>query len=493
MSLPSLRDYQLRDLQAIRDAFKYHRAVLLQQPCGSGKGYLCAYIVKSAAEKGNRVIFMVDRRSLVDDMSDRIKGFDVPHGVIMASDKRRAPWEPIQVASIDTITRRDTPPAADLLIVDEARFSISPKWRKVFEKYPTAKILGMDATPCRTDGEGLGSSSGGIYDHMVVGPSAQELIDQGFLVRSHVIAPPPVAAPTKVIAGEFPAAAVSEVCDTNEIIGDVVKQWKKHASERKTIGFGADQKPCLHMAQMFRENGIEATTVFDNTPMSDRRRLWSDFNTGTLRVLFSVGVIGYGVDFPICKAIIDGAHTMSLSKAIQRWARGSRPYKGYDHFVLLDHVGNIDRKSRLAPNGFGFYEDDRIWSLDGKAVRVPEEDDDISPGMTTCPECFRRFRYGKKECPSCGLVIPIQHRAPLRVIDAELVERQRAQEKTMAIEQWRTRLTDDDKRRKYDEWRLKGKKRGYKDQWADLCWKRVFGTWPSREWRNSPLPGEGVI
>jgi DNA repair protein RadD len=479
--LPILRDYQQHDLDAIREAFKKNRAVLLQQPCGSGKGLLASYIVKSAAAKGNRVIFMVDRRSLVDDMSDRVKRLGVPHGVIMSTDPRRAPWEPIQVASIDTITRRDTPPVADLLIVDEARFSISPKWRKVFDKYPKARILGLDATPARTSGEGLGRSSGGIYDQMVVGPSAQDLIDKGFLVRSHVIAPPPVAAPSKLVAGEFPAGAVSEACDTNQIIGDVVKQWQKHASDRKTIGFGADQKHCLHMAEMFRENGIEATTVFDSTPTVERRRLWSEFNSGSLRVLISVAVIGYGVDFPICKAIIDAAHTMSLSKAIQRWARASRPYKGYDHFVLLDHVGNIDRRSPLAPNGFGFYEDDRIWSLDGKAVRSPEEGDDMSPGMVTCPSCYHRFRYGKKECPGCGFVITVKHRV-MTVVEEELIERQRAEQKTMAVEAWRTKLSEDEKKAKYLEWAAKGKSRGYSEKWAKLTALRIFGKWPSKEW-----------
>lgn len=483
MTLPTLRPYQQRDLDAIRLAFKTHQAVLLTQPCGSGKGLLASYIVKSAASKGKRVIFMVDRRSLVDDMSDRIKRLDVEHGVIMSTDKRKAPWMPVQVASIDTITRRDSPPKADLLIVDEARFSISPKWRKVFALYPDAKILGLDATPARTSGEGLGRSSGGIYDHMVVGPSAQDLISQGFLVRSSVIAPPSIAAPTKVVAGEFPASAVSEACDTSQIIGDVVKQWKLHASDRKTVAFGADQKHCTHMAEMFRESGVESSTVFDNTPTEDRRRLWKDFNSGTLRILISVGVVGYGVDFPICKAIIDAAHTMSLPKAIQRWARASRPYPGYDHFVLLDHVGNIDRKSPLAPNGFGFYEDDREWSLDGKAVRIPEEGDDVSPGIATCRQCYHRFRYGPKTCPACGITIPVQSKT-LRVVDTDLVIRERAEQKTMAIEAWRTKLSDEDKQFRYNQWRTIAAARGYKEKWPDVKFKTIFGKWPPREWRE---------
>jgi hypothetical protein len=316
---------------------------------------------------------------------------------------------------------------------------------------------------------------------MVVGPSAQELISQGHLVKSHVIGPPPVAAPTKMVAGEFDQGAVSAACDTNEVIGDTVKHWLKYAKERKTVAFCADQKHGTHVAEKFREAGIEAVTVFDTTPDEERKVIWKHFDNGSLKVITTCSVISYGWDHSACKVVLDIAHTTSLSGAIQRWARGSRPHRGHDHFLVIDQVGNCDRKTSLAPNGFGFYEDDRIWSLDGKAVRIPEEGDDTSPGMVTCPECFHRFRYGKKECPACGFTIPVQHRV-MKVIDKELVERQRAEQKTMAIEEWRSRLTEDERRVKYEEWKEKGRKRGYKPMWCRLTFKRIFGKWPHKAW-----------
>lgn len=476
----TLRPYQERDLEAMRAALKAFRSVLYNLPCGGGKGTVCSYIVQSVARNKKRSIFLVDRRALVDDMSDRLNRLSIPHGVIMASDSRRAPWESTHVASIDTITRRDHPPHADFLLIDEARFSLSPKWIKVLNLYPRAKIIGFDATPARTDGQGLGA----VFEHMVVGPSAQELINDGFLVRSHVIAPPPVEAPSKVVAGEFAASAVSAACDTNKIIGDVLKHWKSHAIDRKTVGFGADQKHCLHMAETFREAGIEAATVFDNTPTDDRRRMFRDFKDGGLRVMFTVSVIGYGVDLPICKAIIDAAHTMSLPKAIQRWARGSRPYKDFDRFILLDHVGNLDRRSPLAPNGFGFYEDDRIWSLDGKAIQIPE-DGDTSRGVTQCRNCYHRYRAGAAKCPACGFIVPVKYR-DMKVVDQDLQERKRAEQKTMAVAEWRSKLDDDGRRAQYEKWKSIGEERGYSEKWCKVTYMKVFNEWPSRKWDREP-------
>ena len=497
MPLPVLRPYQERDLNAIRGAFKQHQAVLLTQPCGAGKGTLASFIVQSAASRGKKVVFLVDRRTLVNDMADRLTRLGLEFGVIMGDDKRRAPWLPVHVASIDTVTRRENVPFADLLIVDEARFSSAPKWKKVFDRYPNAKILGMDATPCRLDGIGLGRHSGGIFDHLVVGPTAQELIDQGYLVRSHVIAPPPVAAPSKMVGGEFNAGAVSEACDKNQIIGDMIRLWERHSHGWKTVAFGADKKHGTHVAERFREAGIEATTVFDDTPETERRKIWDDFDHGSLKIIASVGVVSYGWDHSICKCVLDLAHTMSLSAAIQKWARGSRPHKGHDHFVLIDQVGNIDRRSALAPNGFGFYEDDRQWNLEGKAIRMPDEDDDTSPGIIQCSRCYHRFRAGKKACPGCGYVFPVRERQIIEDRDKELVVREReariakekAEAKAEAIANWKSRMNDDDRRRKYEEWKRIGTERNYKPMWPKVTYRAVFGKWPSKMW---DIPTESI-
>ena len=253
--IPVLREYQQRDLNAVRAAMREYDSVLLVQPTGAGKGTLASFIVHSAVAKGKRCLFLVNRRTLVHDMSMRLDRLGIEHGVIMGDDPRRKPWLSTHVASIDTLHRRETLPVADLLIVDETHFAVSPTWAKVLDRYKGVKRLHMTATPIRLDGRGLEE----ICDVMVMGPSVQELIDLGFLVPSVVFAPPrPVnTGHVKKTAGDFNQGALAQVCDTAKLVGDIVQHWQRHASDRKTAVFAVDQKHAKHIQEQFNTAGIE--------------------------------------------------------------------------------------------------------------------------------------------------------------------------------------------------------------------------------------------
>ena len=69
-------------------------------------------------------------------------------------------------------------PEADLIVVDEAHHIRARSYRQIIEQYPDAILLGMTATPCRSDGRGLGN----MFDCIVERPNIAELIQGGFLV-----------------------------------------------------------------------------------------------------------------------------------------------------------------------------------------------------------------------------------------------------------------------------------------------------------------------
>ena len=143
---PELREYQLRDLLQVRHLFRKHRSVLLVQPTGAGKGFLAAYMVRTAKSRDFRVLFLVNRRTLVNDMCQRVGRMGLEYGVIMGNDRRTNMASHVQIASIDTINRREFTPPAELLIIDEAHFALSPTWMQVVARYPEAKKLGMTPT-----------------------------------------------------------------------------------------------------------------------------------------------------------------------------------------------------------------------------------------------------------------------------------------------------------------------------------------------------------
>lgn len=470
MSLPTLRPYQQQDLEQVRLLLREHRSVLLVQPTGAGKGTLASFIVRSASSRGHRVLFLVNRRTLVHDMSQRIAKLGLEHGVIMGDDPRYRPALPVQVASIDTLQRRAQIPPADLLIIDEAHFAVSATWKDVVAKYPGAKVLGMTATPIRTDGRGLGE----MFDVMVQGPSVRSLIAQGFLVPSVVFRPKnvPHIRGVRKLAGDFNQKQLAEVCDKPQLIGDVVEQWRKHATDRKTAAFGINQHHAQQIAERFRCAGVSFAYVDCDTPDSERDKIWNDYDNGSLRGVSSVGVISYGWDHPICSCIVGARPTESEALWRQILGRASRPYPGKENFILLDHFNNTERLNT-------FFEDPVEWSLEGEAIKGGKDD---APRITTCRNCFATFRSGPQRCPFCGSELERKALREVKEVAGELEQLQREQ-KAEAIEQWRQRVQGDDRRKQFEEYLRIAKERNYKKGWPAMRFKIVYGHFPPREWR----------
>lgn len=471
-----LRPYQHTTTDALRDGLRTHQAGLLVQPCGSGKGTQIADIVNRAVTRSKRVIFTVHGRALVHDMSQRVHRLGIQHGVLMGSMPRKH-WHPVQVASIDTLYSMEHPPSADLIIADEAHMALSATWRKTIARYPAAKLIGCTATPCRLDGQGLGRASGGLFDFLVLGPNEQELIDMGYLVPSRVLAPPPPAdlGTVKKTAGEFNSKQQGAVCDKAKVIGDIVAHWKQHGNV-KTAAFAVDQAHANHIAEQFREAGVNWAYVDAETPDDERARTWKDLDTGDLMGVSSVGCISVGWDHPVVSCIIAARKTASLGLWRQILGRGSRTHPGKTNFLVLDHVGNTHYHEP-----YGMFEDAVDWSLDGQAVRESSADDKPPP-ITTCKHaatvdgvlkmpCYATFKTGPRECPYCGLPL-VKVGREIEQVDGALSEVGR-QPRVETEKQKAHRL-------EFQEWERIGLERGYKSGWATMQYKQKYGDWPLR-------------
>lgn len=480
----TLRDYQERDVQRLREELRQHQSCLYVAPCGSGKGTLITFIVNRCVQQGKRVIFAVHGKALVHDMSARVSRLGIKHGVLMGSMPRQR-WHSVQVASIDTLHRMEHPPEAAVIIVDEAHMSLSPTWRKVLERYSSAKVIGMTATPIRLDKQGLGRKSGGLFDSMVLGPTEKDLIAQGYLVKSRVLAPPPPEGLREVrkVAGEYNPKQQVAMCDKPKIVGDIVGHWRKHAANRKTAAFGIDQAHANHITEGFRAAGIPWAYVDAETPDRERDRIWRDLDddSGGLMGVSSVGCISVGWDHPVVSCLISARKTASLGLWKQMLGRGSRPYRGKDHFLVLDHVGNTHEHWP-----YGMFEDEVPWALDGPAIKEREEDK--AEPITTCKKsvwvgekffecCFATFKSGPKECPYCGCPITVTPKS-IQVVAGEL--REVAERREEGSGEHNERIV----RKIYEALQSKAEKKGYKPGYADGAFSRMYGFMPSPAWKE---------
>lgn len=415
-----LRDYQQRDVDRIRDAIRRgKRKILYVLPTGGGKTLVMAAIVQSAYEKGNSNVLMAPRRELVYQASARLESIEHDHGIIMAKEMSSL-MPSTQVVCIPTLHARAFrsdkihPPPAKVVHVDEAHIGIGGRAHEIVDYYADegAIVIGYTATPVRTDGVGLGE----IYDEMIVGPTVQELVDESHLVPPrYFTGMMPDLSGVKVQAGDYNQKQLGERVDDDKLIGDVVSNYLRHASDRQGFVFCVNVAHSVHVCEAFTEAGIEAEHIDGTTKLKERKAILRRLEHGATQVVCNCEVMTYGVDYPPVSAISLAKPTKSLGRYIQMVGRGLRTHTGKADCIVLDHGRAIEN--------LGFVEDPQPWSLDGKEKIQDRKakPENKEPKEIECPECMTVFRPSRY-CPGCGQDMHQQYKRAIEAHEADLEE-----------------------------------------------------------------------
>ena len=410
---PTLRPYQLEAVASIRESFRQrHRAVLFVLPTGGGKTVVFSHIAEQAAAKGSRICILVHRQELLRQASASLHSLGVRHGLISPRHSMDLSAH-VQVASVQTLARRlHKLPAGlfQLLVVDEAHHSNAGTWAKVLDHFTSARVLGVTATPCRTDGRGLGE----WYSYMVQGPTAAELTASAHLAPARVLAPPgPSLVGLGKRMGDYDMSQAGEMLQAGQAMGDCLAHYRRYLDGQTAIAFCCSVAHAEAVADLFHRNGVAAASIDGTMDGPTRERLLADLAAGRLKVLTSCALIGEGVDVPSVAGCILLRPTQSVSLHLQMIGRCLRPQPGKTA-VVLDHVGNYQR--------LGHHLEEREWTLDGKLTRQRS----AAPSVKVCPRCFAAMASAKPVCPECGHQF-VPERRELQHVDGELVELQQVE------------------------------------------------------------------
>lgn len=395
-TFPVPRPFQDSAHEALREGARAgHKNQFVMAPTGAGKLYLGMRVMHEALARGRKAVFVCDRTTLIDQASAKADEYGLSaHGIMQASHWRNNASMPFQIASAQTIARREWP-QADVIVIDEAHTML-----KVWTKHIPgcdAKVIGLSATPFSP---GLGR----LFSNLINATTADALTRSGVLVPMRVFScVKPDMRGAETSGGEWTdrAAAEREI----GIIGDVVAEWAKLAENRKTIVFGATIAHCEELCNSFNSAGINAAVFTAETTAEQRAHLLREYRKpdSSLRVLISVEALAKGFDVPDVGCICDCRPLRkSLSTAIQMWGRGLRcsPGTGKTDLLLLDFSGNIGRFAEDYTEIFfnGLDALDAGEKLD-KVIREDDKDETLRP----CPKCG--FTPFKKRCMGCGFEI----------------------------------------------------------------------------------------
>jgi superfamily II DNA or RNA helicase len=405
-SVPTLRPYQLRDLDRIGRSYNDgSHAVLYTAPTGSGKTVVGMQAIHHI---DGRIFVLVHRDEILEQTSRALAALSVPHGVIAPG--YDAGSERVQVCSVMTLVRRldwmrRRPP--ELLIIDEAHHAQAATWKHIIAAAPDAGLLGLTATPRRLDGKPLDD----IFDTLIIGPTIAQLIDDGWLAPVNVFTPvrDPDLSRVQVRAGDYAVEQLSQVMSGGIIISGAVNEYERLCPEAPAIVFAVDIAHSKLVADAFANRGYRAEHVDGETPRRERRELIAALDNRDIDILCNCGLISEGLDVPGVEAAILLRPTRSLALYLQMVGRALRPGKPLAY--VLDHAGNVYRHGLPTAR--------RYWTLHGKQQVA----DDPASSLVRCPECGAMNQRDADYCVHCGAELHRHQRAPhVEVAAKPLVE-----------------------------------------------------------------------
>jgi len=402
IELPTLYGHQDDMVGRLRASLAKHRASILQAPPGTGKTRIAKWMLGTAANRepkptqSGKSLFAVHRRGLVDNASNSFSESPrLPHGILMSGVEHNAS-ERVQVASIDTLlswfceggeyTWDET---FDLIVFDEAHshhsklqtFLVAHNRRRMELGLSLPYVIGLTATP---QAQGLAD----LYQEIVRGPETQWLIDQGFLKPYRYFRATQGKLGLLVKRGdEYTSDSVSNAMEG--LSGDLVRDWKKFADGRATVGFFPRRTHAQEAQEALSNAGIKAEYVDGETDDERRQLLYRWLNDGTIEYLCNVGVVERGTDIPRVGCVQMCTAVGNVVRWLQMIGRGSRIHPEVPDCLVLDHGGGIAKH--------GFFEDVIPWTLDW--THRPSKDHVARPRIE-CPRCSAVYRGGK--CRNCG-------------------------------------------------------------------------------------------
>lgn len=406
-----LRPYQEELLEKTRELLRRgKKSILTVSPTGSGKTVMFATIARGAATRNSRVLILVHRREILEQTLKSLYELGITSGQIASG--RPQTTDLVQTAMVMSLTRRlQYVKRPDLIIVDECHHCLGENsWGRVLQYWRDVPRLGYSATPERLDGRGLGET----FDELILGPTVQELVDDGWLSYPVVYRPPEeVLQNYHVKRGDFDTKEQQQTMTRRKIVGDVIEHYRQHLDGLPVVCFCVSVDHSHIMAEQFKAAGYRAKAVWGNMPRLDRDRAIYGLADGSVQVVTSCDVISEGIDVPTMAGAILLRRTMSLAVYLQQAGRALRPAPGKNRAVILDHVGNYHLHGHVL--------DERQWSLDS-ARRDPRKEK--PPTTTTCPRCYGVWPGTPRTCPDCGFVFSDVQREfkPLKQVAGELVE-----------------------------------------------------------------------
>ena len=346
----TLRPYQQTARENIHTEWENgYLRTLLVLPTGTGKTIVFASVAADQVRAGDRVLILAHRGELLEQAADKLQRST---GLVSAVEKAESTclnsWYRVVVGSVQTLQRasrleRFPQDYFGTIIIDEAHHAITDGYLRILEHFPSAKVLGVTATPDRGDMRNLGE----VFDSLAFEYKLTDAIREGYLckIMAQTIPLKLDISDVGFSSGDYSLGQLGTALDP--YLDQIAAEMAQRCADRKTVVF----LPLIKTSQKFRDllnaHGFRAAEV--NGQSDDRKEVLDDFAAGKYNVLCNSMLLTEGWDCPSVDCVVVLRPTKVRSLYSQMVGRGTRLNEGKKDLLLLDFLWMTDRHELCRP------------------------------------------------------------------------------------------------------------------------------------------------
>ena len=331
---------------------------LIVAATGTGKTLLAAFDYQRLAREWKglpTLLFVAHREDILQQSANAFRAVlrDGDFGELHVGSHKAQAWKHV-FASVQSLAARDLVEFEHdrfaMVVIDEFHHAESKTYRRLLDHFQPRELLGLTATPERTDGNREQIEK--------LWPPAFELrlwhaLERRLLCPFHYFG---IDDRTDLSGlnwkngryddAELERALIAQGRERADLIVRELKD-KVDPADMRVVAFCATIEHAKYMEGVFFEAGLEARALHSGIPREDQRTIVRRFRRGELPIVCTVDLFNEGVDIPEINTVLFLRPTESATVFIQQLGRGLRNHAEKGALTVLDFVGQQNKKFRM--------------------------------------------------------------------------------------------------------------------------------------------------
>ena len=351
----------LESIAAEREAGKGHHLIIAAT--GTGKTMVAAFDYRSFADRRGglpRVLFVAHREEILRQARAAFRQVlrEGSFGEILAGGADPLSYDHL-FCTVQSWNSRGlhTLPSDHFsyVVLDEAHHAAADSYRRLIEHVRPESLLGLTATPERSDGKDIRDDFGGVFTHELRLPEA---VERALLSPFHYYGIPALQgldlSTIQWTRGGYEKSSLQELLEVNDDRARwVVDQTVAHVADIhriRALGFCVSIVHARFMAEIFTQAGIPSAALVGESSREERETIQRKLRQRKIRCIFTVDLYNEGVDIPFVDTVLFLRPTESVTLFLQQLGRGLRLHDEKAQLTVLDFIApqhrNFDFISR---------------------------------------------------------------------------------------------------------------------------------------------------